>query len=201
MPRCLIFQNKNLFCCLHSVCVCVCVCVCAYVGFISKTFQNTSPKIKGFITITRISKSQVLRTLLKSSDPRFYRIYSSLGITGLCSVYPHLQIPGFVAFIQVPRPQDSASLFMSSECRPRRIYCSPKPQTSNSCPQIPGFDVSSEVPYQTFTAIAAIFVFHYIQYTRRFTLQPVHVINPSQFTSTYTSPSATEIPSVSLPWR
>jgi hypothetical protein len=182
------------------VCVCVCVCVCAYVGFINKTFQNTSPQVEGFITVTRISKSQVSRTLLKSSNPRFYRIYSCPRITGLYSIYSHPQIPGFVAFTHVPRPQDSASLLMSSDCRPRRIYCSPKPQTSNSYPQIPGFDVSSDVPYQTFTAIAAIFVFHYIQYIRRFTLQPVHVINPSQFTSTYTSPSATEIPSVSLPW-
>ena len=112
--------------------VCVCVCVCAYVGFISKMFPNTSPQIKGFITFTHISKSQVFRILLKSSNPRLYRIYSSLRITGFYYIYSHPQILGFVAFTHFPRPQDSAPLLMSSDRRSRRIYCSPKPQTSNS---------------------------------------------------------------------
>jgi hypothetical protein len=137
--------------------------VCAHVGFISNMFSNTSPQIKGFIMFTHISKSQVLRTLLKSSNPRLYRIYSCLRITGFYYIYSRPQILGFVAFTRVPRPQESAPLLMFSDRKPRRIYCSPKPQTSNSCPQIPGFDVSSDVPYQAFTVIAAIRVFHYIQ--------------------------------------
>jgi hypothetical protein len=161
--------------------------VCTYVGFTSKTFQNTSPQIEGFITFTRISKSQVLRTLLKSSNPRLYHIYWSLRITGLYYVYSHPQILGFVAFTHVPRPQDSAPLFMFSDRRPRRNYYSPKPQTSDSCPQIPGFDVSSDVPYLAFTVIAAIFAVHYVQYIRCFLLEPVHFVNPPKFTSTYKS--------------
>jgi hypothetical protein len=137
--------------------------VCAHVGFISNMFSNTSPQIKGFIMFTHISKSQVLRTLLKSSNPRLYRIYSCLRITGLYYIYSQPQILGFVVLHASPDHKNRHLYSCSQIADLDAFTVVPNTRPKIHAPQIPGFDVSSNVPYQAFTVIAAIRVFHYIQ--------------------------------------